>query len=70
MRCLCIKSSTDVHVTSSPYDEIDQLHLAFWEECVDRSIPPMKFEHVISFIPPSVLAAIDAHAQHNPQEAV
>jgi hypothetical protein len=29
------------------------------EECVDRSVYPIGFEHVVSFIPPSVLAAIE-----------
>ncbi|HMW24036.1 MAG TPA: DUF6176 family protein [Burkholderiaceae bacterium] len=57
-----VQGAAGAHVASSPF-AVDQLHLAFWEECVDRSAPPLQFEHVISFIPPSVLAAIEDREQ-------
>ncbi len=53
-----VQGAAGAHPASSPF-AVDKLHLAFWEECVDRSLPPLQFEHVISFIPPSVMAAIE-----------
>jgi hypothetical protein len=38
-------------VQSSPH-AIDQIHIDFWERCIDRSIPPQRFEHLMSFIVP------------------
>lgn len=53
-----VQGDKGAHVRSSPF-EIDQLHLQFWEECIDRSVPPLKFEHVVSFVPPAVQATIE-----------
>jgi hypothetical protein len=53
-----IQGTAGAHVASSPFD-VDKLHLEFWEECVDRTGSPLTFEHVLSFVPPCVLAAIE-----------
>ena len=63
-----VQGTCGAHVASSPF-AVDKLHIAFWEECVDRSVPPLKFEHVLSFIPPSVLAAIEDREQLLPPPA-
>jgi hypothetical protein len=55
---LSVQGSAGAHVATSPF-AIDRLHMAFWDECVDRSLPPLRFEHIVSFVPPSVQAAID-----------
>lgn len=55
---LSVQGDKGAHVRSSPF-AIDQLHMQFWEECIDRSVPPLKFEHVVSFLPTSIQAAID-----------
>lgn len=39
---------------------IDEVHLAFWDECIDRSVPPETFEHVVSFVPADVQRVIEA----------
>lgn len=39
---------------------IDELHMRYWDECIDRGVLPQKFEHVVSFVPPSVEQAVEA----------
>jgi hypothetical protein len=63
-----VQGTSGAHVTSS-FFTVDKLHMEFWEECVDRSVPPLTFEHVLSFIPPSVLAAIEDREQSVPPTA-
>jgi hypothetical protein len=60
-----VQDASGALVTSSPFT-VDKLHMEFWEECVDRSVPPLTFEHVLSFIPPLVLAAIEDRKQSLP----
>jgi hypothetical protein len=38
--------------------EINKLHLEFWDKCIDTTVAPEKFEHLVSFVPPTVAAAI------------
>ena len=49
----------DVHdnVNESTH-EIDKLHCAFWDECLDLEWQPWDMEHVVSFAPPSIDAEI------------
>ncbi len=44
-------------VRGSPHP-VDTLHLAFWDECIDRNAPPIAFAHIVDFVPPSVADAI------------
>jgi hypothetical protein len=48
-----VQSDSGARVESSMH-AIDQLHMAFWEECIDRAVEPEKFQHVVSFLPPEV----------------
>ena len=52
-----VRSPTGAPVASSPL-EVDRLHMEFWRECIDSSAPPLKFNHVINFVPPSIGDAI------------
>ena len=52
-----VQGETGSHVDSSPFD-VDKLHLEFWRECIDSSAPPLKFTHVVNFVPPSIAEAI------------
>jgi len=38
--------------------EIDKLHCEFWDECIDTSFELDKFEHVVTFVPAAVEAAL------------
>jgi hypothetical protein len=60
-----VQGTSGAHVATSPF-AIDKLHLQFWDECVDRSLAPLEFQHVVDFIPPSVLAAIEDRDRHLP----
>ena len=60
-----VQGTSGAHVVTSPF-AIDKLHLQFWDECVDRSVSPLEFQHVVDFIPPSVLAAIEDRDRHLP----
>lgn len=44
-------------VEASEY-EIDKLHNAFWDECIDTSFKLDSFEHVVTFAPPAVQQAL------------
>ena len=55
-----VQGSTGEHVRGSPHP-IDELHTQYWDLCIDRAVLPQKFEHVVSFVPPSVVHAIDEH---------
>ena len=58
-------------VDESDYD-IDKLHCAFWNECLDFEWKPLDMEHVVSFAPPSVdseIARIDKESQQAIQRA-
>jgi Family of unknown function (DUF6176) len=54
-----IQGNHGAHVRSSPF-EVDRLHLQYWNECIDESIPPERFVHVLDFLPPSVEQAISS----------
>jgi hypothetical protein len=54
-----VQGPAGAHVASSEF-EVDKLHMAFWKECIDASVPPVKHQHVVDFIPPAVAAAISA----------
>jgi hypothetical protein len=56
------QGTTGAPVKSSPLP-IDKLHMEFWAECIDTSIPPNKHEHVVNFVPPSIAAAIQLREQ-------
>ena len=47
------------HVTPSPHP-VDELHTAFFRECIDPEVPPERFEHVLSLVPSDVQLMIDA----------
>ena len=38
--------------------EVDRLHLEFWDRCIDPAVPPVVFEHVVSFAPEDVAEAV------------
>ena len=59
---LSVQGQAGEHVASSEFD-IDKLHMAFWKECIDRSVPPLKHQHVVNFVPAEVAAAIAAREQ-------
>jgi len=44
-------------VEGSPF-EIDRLHIEYWDKCIDRAVPPIVFEHVVSFVPADVESAV------------
>ena len=46
------------HVRTSSND-VDELHMAFWGECIDPDVPPETFEHVLSLMPVEVQRAVD-----------
>ncbi len=50
----------DIHgdVTESDH-EIDKLHCAFWDECLELEWKPVDMEHVVSFAPERVRNLID-----------
>ena len=58
----------DVHgeVDESEH-EIDKLHCAFWNECLDFDWRPVDMEHVVSFAPKSVDNEISKVDQLNQQ---
>jgi Family of unknown function (DUF6176) len=64
-----IQGNQGAHVRSSPF-EVDRLHLEYWRECIDESVPPERFIHVLDFLPASVEAAIALResALQNPTE--
>lgn len=41
----------------SPF-EIDRLHMDYWDRCIDRDVPPLAFEHVVTFAPEDVESAV------------
>lgn len=54
-----VQSPAGQSVRGSPHP-VDTLHLAFWDECIDRSVPPIDFSHIVNFVPASVAEAISA----------
>lgn len=50
----------DAHesVDTSDY-EIDKLHCAFWDECIDTTFKLDTFQHVVTFAPAQVQHVID-----------
>ena len=44
-------------IEQSPF-EIDRLHIEYWDRCIDPSVPPLIFEHVVSFAPDDVESAV------------
>jgi hypothetical protein len=58
-----VQGKAGTHVNTSPF-EVDVLHMQFWRECIDASVPPLTFAHVVSFVPPSVEEAITSRASN------
>jgi Family of unknown function (DUF6176) len=54
-----VQSSHGARVHDSPH-AIDVVHLAFWDECIDRDVQPENLEHVVSFVPAPVEELIQA----------
>jgi len=52
-----VRGQAAASVESSPL-AVDKLHVAFWRECIDSSAPPLKFTHVVNFVPVSIIDAI------------
>lgn len=50
---------TDVQDSAHP---IDQVHLAYWRECIDSSVPPVELTSVNCFADPKVQLALLAAA--------
>ena len=46
-------------VKGSPH-EIDELHMRYWKECIDRDFEPQKFDHVVIFVPRAVEQSVEA----------
>lgn len=44
---------------SSPHP-IDQLHLAYWDKCIDTEVPATRLKHVVTFLPESIRRAFEA----------
>lgn len=49
----------DVQASEHP---IDQVHLAYWRECIDSSVPPVELTSVNCFADPNVQKALLAAA--------
>jgi hypothetical protein len=45
-----VQSPDGAHVGTSML-AIDKIHVDYWQQCIDREIPPEKFEHVVNFVP-------------------
>lgn len=56
---LTVQSVGGDKVRGSPH-EVDTLHVAFWDACIEHDVPPATFEHVVSFVAAAVAEAIDA----------
>lgn len=52
-----VQGEAGEHVRDSRH-EIDRLHVEYWNRCIDRSVPPENFTHVVSFVPESVAQTI------------
>jgi len=52
-----------VHDSKHP---IDKLHLEFWDECIEQEFKPIDMQHIVSFSPPAVEAAINKQDRLNP----
>jgi len=52
-RAECVDTLEHGKVDESEH-EIDKLHCAFWNECLDFDWRPVDMEHVVSFAPKSV----------------
>lgn len=56
-----VRSDGGSRVGTSPH-EIDRLHVQYWQRCVDTTAAPEVFEHVVSFVPHTVAAAVSARS--------
>jgi hypothetical protein len=54
-----VQGTAGEHVRSS-MNPIDKVHMDYWNECIDREVPPEKPVHVVSFVPASVEQAVNA----------
>jgi len=54
---LSVQGSRGAHVNSSTFP-VDKLHMEFWAECIDASIPPISYQHIVNFVPAEVAQAI------------
>ncbi|MCF6418479.1 DUF6176 family protein [Furfurilactobacillus milii] len=35
--------------------ELDKRHVAYWEDCIDESVPSLKFDHVVNYVPDELM---------------
>lgn len=52
-----VQGQNAAHVSTSTHD-IDETHIEFWRECIDTSLEPHKYQHIVNFIPPAVAETI------------
>lgn len=52
-----VQDEAGERIEASSFD-VDRLHPAFREECIDRQVEPQAHEHVVSFVPDLVRQAI------------
>ncbi|GEK29614.1 DUF6176 family protein [Furfurilactobacillus siliginis] len=32
-------------------NELDRKHVAYWEDCIDEQQPPLRFKHIVNYVP-------------------
>lgn len=52
-----VQGQNPAHVSTSACP-IDAVHIAFWRECIDTTIEPQKYEHIVNFVAPVVAETI------------
>ncbi len=52
-----VQSTHGLPVEDSPHP-IDQVHIAYWDECIDDQVAPENLDHVVSFVPRSIEEAV------------
>ena len=53
-----LEGETGEHVNTSSFP-IDKIHMEFWNECIDATVPPIKFQHIVNFLPKLVADSIE-----------
>ena len=36
-------------------NDLDRKHVAYWEACIDESVPSLKFQHAVDYIPQTLV---------------
>jgi hypothetical protein len=57
-----VQGTAGAQVDSSPFP-VDKMHMEFWADCIDTSVPPMSHTHVVNFVPPTITSAIQRREQ-------